>query len=128
MWLHTQILVTRWREGTPEDFWAEFSEGGKSLGYKVILRRLAAERKATNEGLLQQARSEYGAAFDTKFSYMKDGQRHVKTKASDVAKQYLSLKGVQGYNDDEGDDNDWGQYSRSFIILLHIIVWFNSLE
>lgn len=39
---------------------------------------------------------------------MKDGQRHVKTKASDVAKQYLSLKGIQGYNDDEDDNNDEG--------------------
>lgn len=78
------------------------------MGYKVILRRLAAERQATNEQLLQQARSEFGTAFDTKFSYMKDGQRHVKMKASDVAKQYLSLKGVQGYNDDEDDNNDEG--------------------
>jgi hypothetical protein len=78
------------------------------LGYKVILRRLAAERKATNERLLQQARNEFGTTFNTKFSYMKDGQRHVKTKASDVARQYLSLKGVQGYNDAEGDDNDEG--------------------
>jgi hypothetical protein len=75
------------------------------LGYKGILRQLAAERKATNERLLQQARSEFGAAFDTTFSYIKDGQHHVKTKASDVAKQYLSMKGIQGYNDDEGDDN-----------------------
>jgi hypothetical protein len=39
---------------------------------------------------------------------MKDGQRHVKTKASDVAKQYLSLKGVKGYNDDEDDGDDEG--------------------
>jgi hypothetical protein len=76
------------------------------LGYKVILRRLAAERKATNEELLQQARSEFGSTFDTTFSYIKDGQRHVKTKASDVAKQYLSLKG--GYNDDEDDCNNKG--------------------
>jgi hypothetical protein len=106
--LHTQILVTRWRKGTPEGFWAEFSEGGKLSGYKIILRRLAAERKATNEGLLQQARSEYGAAFDAEFSYMKDGRRHVKTKASDVAKQYILLKGIKDYDDDEGDDNDEG--------------------
>jgi hypothetical protein len=55
--------------------------------------------------LLQQAKDEFGSAFDTEFSYMKDGQRHVKTKASDVAKQYLSLKGIQG-DDDEGDDID----------------------
>ena len=33
---------------------------------------------------------------------MKNGQRHVKTKASDVAKQYVLLKGIKGYDDDEG--------------------------
>ena len=77
------------------------------MGYKAILRRLAAERQVTNERLLQQARSEFGTAFDTKFSYVKDGQRHVKMKASDVAKQYLSMKGM-GYNDDEGDNIDGG--------------------
>ena len=76
------------------------------MGYKEILCRLAAEQQATNEQLLQQARSEFGTAFDSKFSYMKDGQRHVKTKASDVAKQYLSLKGIQGYNDDEGNESN----------------------
>jgi hypothetical protein len=74
------------------------------LGYKAILRRLAAERQETNERLLRQARNEFGTAFDTKFSYVKDGQRHVKTKASDVAKQYLSMKGMQGHNDDEGNE------------------------
>ena len=78
------------------------------MGYKAILRRLAAEQQVTNERLLQQARSEFGTAFDTKFSYVKDGQRHVKMKASDVAKQYLSMKGMQGYNDDEGDNIDGG--------------------
>jgi len=78
------------------------------LGYKSILRRLAAERKATNERLYHQARNEFGTAFATTFSYMKNGQRHVKTKASDIAKQYVSLKGIQGYDDDEGDDNDEG--------------------
>ena len=75
------------------------------MGYKSILRRLAEERKATNEQLLQQARSEFGAAFDTTFSYVKDGQRHVKTKASDVAKQYLTLKGIQGYDEECNDDD-----------------------
>ena len=82
------------------------------MGYKVILRWLAAKRKATNEELLQQARSEFGSAFDSTFSYMKDGQRHVKTKASDVAKQYLSLKGVKGYNDDEEDGDDEGNNNQ----------------
>jgi hypothetical protein len=78
------------------------------LGYKVILRRLAEERKATNERLHQKAKDEYGTAFDTLFSYMKNGQRHVKMKASDVAKQYCLLKGIKGYDDDEGDNDDEG--------------------
>ena len=72
------------------------------MGYKLILCRLAEERKATNERLHQQAKDEFGTAFDTTFSYVKNGQRHVKTKASDVAKQYVLLKGIKGYDDDEG--------------------------
>lgn len=78
------------------------------MGYKVILRRLAEERKATNERLHQQAKNEFGTNFNTMFSYVKNGQRHVKTKASDVAKQYVLLKGIKDYDGDEGDDNDEG--------------------
>jgi hypothetical protein len=55
--------------------------------------------------LHQQARNEYGTTFDTVFAYMKNGQRHVKAKASDVAKQYVLLKGIKDYDGDEGDDN-----------------------
>lgn len=79
------------------------------MGYKAILCRLAAKRKATNEQLHQQARNEFGTDFDATFWYLKNGQRRVKTKASDVAKQYLLLKGIKGCDDDdEGDDNDEG--------------------
>ena len=42
--------------------------------YKVILCWPAAEHKATNEQVLQQAQSEFGTAFDTKFSNMRDDQ------------------------------------------------------
>ena len=72
----------------------------------MILRRLAEERKARNEQLHQQAKNEFGTTFDTVFSYMKNGQCHVKTKASDVAKQYVLLKGIKDYDDDEGGDDD----------------------
>jgi hypothetical protein len=104
------MLVSRWRKGTPEDFWTEFGEGGKPVGYKSILRQLAEERKATNKRLHQQAKDEFGTAFDATFSYMKNGRRHVKTKASDVAKQYVLLKGIKDYDYDEGDDNDEGDH------------------
>jgi len=99
-----QILVARWRERTPEGFWAEFSEGGKPLGYKSILSWLTAERKRNNKLLYQKARDEFGSSFDDTFSYMKNGQCFVKTKASDVAKQYLKLKGINDYDNDEGED------------------------
>jgi len=61
-----------------------------------------------NKQLHEQAKFEFGTAFDTTFSYMKNGQRHVKTKASDVAKQYALLKGIKGYDDDESDDDNEG--------------------
>jgi hypothetical protein len=66
------------------------------LGYKLILHQLAEERKATNERLHQQAKNEFGTAFNTVFLYVKNGQCHVKTKASDVAKHYVLLKGIKG--------------------------------
>jgi hypothetical protein len=76
------------------------------LGYKLILRQLAEERKAANDRLYQQAKNEFGNDFDIMFSYMKNGQRHVKAKASDVARQYILLKGMDDYENEEGDDNE----------------------
>ena len=71
------------------------------MGYKSILARLAAQRKERNEIWAQQARDEYGSSFDATFSYMKSGQRHVKTKAGDIAKQYCMLKNICDDKDDE---------------------------
>ena len=53
----------------------------------------------------QKARDEYGSGFDDKFSYLKSGRRHVKTKAGDIAKQYCLLKNIcDDDNDDEGEE------------------------
>jgi hypothetical protein len=87
----------------PEDFWAEFSEAGKPLGYKSILARLTAERKKHDAWLYQKAKDEFGTSFNDTFSYTKNGQRHVKTKASDVAKQYMKLRGEMDSDCDEGN-------------------------
>jgi len=78
------------------------------LGYKSILARLAAQRKERNEMWAQKAREEYGSSFDTTFSYTKNGQRHVKTKAGDVAKQYCLLRNICDGNDDadEGEEEE----------------------
>lgn len=97
---NVQILVQCWRKGSPEEFWSEFSENGKRLGYKAILARLAAERMAEDEHLSQLAKEEYGDQFSAVFSYIKGGRQIVKVKAADIAKQYRTIKGL------EMDDNE----------------------
>ncbi|CAA7267738.1 unnamed protein product [Cyclocybe aegerita] len=100
-WFEWKVLVNEWRQGTPEEFWARFQAGGKRLGYKVILDRLAEQRMAENSRLCERAKVEYGDAFPSIFSYTKSGKTYVKSKASDVAKQYRELKGM--VDEDEED-------------------------
>jgi len=76
------------------------------LGYKSILARLAAQRKERNEMLAQKAHDDFGSSFDATFSYVKNGQRHVKTKAGDIAKQYCLLKSIGYDDDDEGEEEE----------------------
>jgi hypothetical protein len=76
------------------------------LGYKNILARLAVQRKERNEMWAQKARDEFGSSFDTTFSYVKSGQRHVKTKIGEIAKQYCLLKNICGDDSDEGGEED----------------------
>jgi len=54
----------------------------------------------------QKARDEYGSSFDATFSYVKNGQRHVKTKAGEIAKQYCLLKNICDDDDDEGEEEE----------------------
>ena len=55
----------------------------------------------------QKARDEFGSSFNTTFSYVKSGRRHVKTKAGDIAKQYRLLKNIcDNNNDDEGEEEE----------------------
>ena len=101
--LYPQVITECWRKGTPEQFWAAFSvPDGKELTYTLILERLAKERTAGYQQLSEDARKEYGDRFDEVFSYIKGGQRWVKSKACDIAKQYLKLKGL--VVDEEGDE------------------------
>lgn len=54
----------------------------------------------------QKARDEFGSSFDATFSYVKNSQRYVKTKAGDIAKQYCLLKNICEGDDDEGEDEE----------------------
>jgi len=72
--------VQCWQQGTPDEFWGEFSENGKRLGYKAILLHLTAQRIAEDDRLVQLAKEEFGTKFLEVFSYVKNGKRVVKVK------------------------------------------------
>ena len=88
------MLVERYRRGTPEEFWRTFTTDGKRWNYKAILTHLAEERVAPNKHDADAAQREYGSDFSRVFSYNKNGVQHIKSKDSDIAKQYrASSKG-----------------------------------
>ena len=61
--------------------------------------RLARERTAEDDSLTEQAKVEFGDEFSFHFSYFKDGEQKVLSKASSIAKQYRRLKGMQDLDD-----------------------------
>jgi len=54
----------------------------------------------------QKAQDKYSSSFDAMFSYVKNSQWHVKTKASEIAKQYCLLKNICDDDDDEGEEEE----------------------
>ena len=98
------MLVERYRRGTPEKFWSTFTgTDGSHLNYKAILRHLADERALQNRLDAEAARREYGSNFNHVFAYIRNGVRCVKSKDSDIAKQYQALR--QGVTSVEEDDD-----------------------
>jgi len=69
----------------------------------------------------QKAWDEFSSSFDAKFSYMKSGQHHVKTKAGDIAKQYYLLKNIcDDDNDDEGEEEE--EVSWGLVVYCHSLI------
>lgn len=92
-----QVIVSRWRQGSPAEFWAEFSVDGKYLTYTAIVARLAQQREAEDATLAEAALSEYGSAFAETFKYRRGSQWFVMQKPSIIAKHYRALKGLSGH-------------------------------
>lgn len=85
-------MVHRYREGTPSQFWATYSEDGQHLSWKAINTKLAAERVDRDRKLVIQARREYGdVLFATTFQYRKGSVYRVMTKPSMIARKYRQL-------------------------------------
>ncbi|KAF8871191.1 hypothetical protein CPB84DRAFT_1801085 [Gymnopilus junonius] len=106
-WFNWKVIVQRYREGMPDQFWAAFSEKGQHLGYKAILEWLSLERKEKNHQLAEKIKAEYGGQFSQVFSYKKNGKIHVKSRDCDIIKQYYKEKGIVG--GDEAEEIDSGE-------------------
>jgi hypothetical protein len=97
------VLVERYRRGTPTEFWSMFSTDGNRWNYKAILKHLAEERASQNKHDAEAARREYGGDFSRVFTYNRNGVQCIKSKDSDIAKQYRALRqgGTSIYEDED---------------------------
>jgi hypothetical protein len=90
--LSFQAVVECFRRGTPEDFWRKFMDDkGKYLSFTAIAARLTTERVKENQILAERARAEYGADFESQFSYRKGSVHKVMKDPTMIAKRYRQL-------------------------------------
>ena len=88
--------------GTKANFWKEFSDdNGNRMSYTGVIKTLKANRVKLDEDIAAFAKEEYGSQFKEIFVYRKNGTLHVKTKPSEIAKQYWVLQNLC-----EGGDSD----------------------
>ena len=98
--IYIKVIVRRWRQGSEDDFWREFStDSGQRMMYTAIIDRLAQARKESDNEMASRAKEEYGDDFSKVFCYKKNGLCFVKVKACDIAKQYRRLKNITNSDD-----------------------------
>jgi hypothetical protein len=86
-----QHVVERYRALSPDGFWAEFSSNGKHLSYTAITTHLRAQRALADKRMAEQARQEYGALFESVFSYRHGSGQRVMTTNQKIAEKYREL-------------------------------------
>ena len=99
----SKVLVERYRRGTPAEFWSTFTTAGNRWNYKAILKHLADERALQNKLDAEAARREYGSDFNRVFAYNRNGVQCVKSKDSDIAKQYQALRKRETHIEEDDD-------------------------
>ncbi|KAG1897689.1 uncharacterized protein F5891DRAFT_902528, partial [Suillus fuscotomentosus] len=88
-WTDWRDVVERYRQGTPDHFWADFkTDSGERMKFTAIVQKLRDERKAEHTALVERAHREFHAKFDDLFTYRRGGEGHVMTKPSAIARKY----------------------------------------
>jgi hypothetical protein len=85
-------MVERWRKGTPEEFWQEFShDNGRRMTFTAISRHLRQQRISEDNATAERAKAEYGPSFFEHFNYTHKNQAMEMTDATSIAKRYRTL-------------------------------------
>ena len=94
-----QVLVQCFRQGSPQEFWSEFTAPtGKPLSYTAIVRQLQEQCEAADLVLAEKAQQEYGNRFNNIFSYRGHGSEQVvMSKTSDIVKHYRRLHDLPSF-------------------------------
>ncbi|KAG2133269.1 uncharacterized protein EDB93DRAFT_1175107 [Suillus bovinus] len=90
-WSDWRDIIECYRQGSPEQFWATFSAKGEHMKYSAIVDKLHDVRKSTQSRIVEQVRREFGATFDTDFTYRRGGGEYVMTRPSAIVKRYFEL-------------------------------------
>jgi hypothetical protein len=86
-----QYIVERYRALLPDGFWAKFSMKGKRHSYTTITNCLRTQHALADKSTAEKARQEYGASFDTVFSYHHGGRQRVMNTNQKIAAKYREL-------------------------------------
>ncbi|PPQ82792.1 hypothetical protein CVT24_009895 [Panaeolus cyanescens] len=100
-----RIIVARWRRLSQEEFWQDFTlPDGSRMVMSTMTAQLATIRAREDAKHAEEARHEYGNDFSATFGYFKHGKYFIKTRNSDIAKQYRKIKNIK--TDWDSDDDD----------------------
>jgi len=87
-----KAVVERYRQGTPDNFWAEFTDKrGRYLSYTAIAAHLTAQCVEENVALTKRPRTQCGNAFSSVFSYCKGSTWFIMKDPAKIAMKYRLL-------------------------------------
>ncbi|KAG1745638.1 hypothetical protein EDB19DRAFT_1632182 [Suillus lakei] len=90
-WMDWRNVVKRYWQGSPDEFWAEFSTNGKPMRFTTIVQKLCEECVWVHAAIAEHAWRKYGFYFTDLFTYWKGGEEHLMMKPSAIAKRYEEL-------------------------------------